>query len=79
MRKLQSWQLHHLLTSMDVFGRALPTFNLKGRHTVHTMTGGILTCLIGAVIIIYAGIKLNHLFERVNPQISQFTELSVYD
>ena len=66
-KRVGTWQLHRLLQGMDVFGRSLPTFNLKGAGTVHTMAGGILTFSIMIIVLMYACIKLVHLFDKHNP------------
>ena len=66
-RRLQSWHLNSLLTNIDVFGKPLPAFNLKGKPIVHTMTGGIVTFTIVVIMVIYASIKLIQLFDRHNP------------
>ena len=57
-KKLQRWYLHSVLKKFDMFGKPLPTFNLKGQISVHTMAGGLLTFAIMIVILIYSTIKL---------------------
>ena len=57
-RNLRDWRLNTILEKIDVFGTALPAFNLKGRSQVHTKTGGVLTFVISVVMLIYAAIKL---------------------
>ena len=70
MKRLQSWKLHNLLINMDVFGKSLPAFNLKGQPIVHTMTGGIITFVIVVVMLIYASIKMIQLIDHHNPQVA---------
>ena len=69
-KRVGAWQLHRLLEGMDVFGRELPSFNLKGAGAVHTLAGGIATFAILLVVMTYAMIKLLHLFEKHNPGVS---------
>ena len=57
-KKVHSWHLHNVLRSFDIFGKSLPTFNLKGEGTVHTMMGGVVTFIIMVVVIVYASIKM---------------------
>ena len=71
--------MHSLLKKFDIFGKPLPLFNLKGEVTVHTLAGGVLTFIIIVVVLIYSTIKMMHLFDRHNPQISQVLQRSVYD
>ena len=79
MKRLQSWKLHNLLINMDVFGKQLPAFNLRGQPIVHTMTGGIITFSIVVVMLIYASIKMIQMIDHHNPQVAQFTEHTVFD
>ena len=57
-KKVHSWHLHSLLRSFDIFGKPLPSFNLKGQSSVHTMIGGVVTFCIFVVILIYSTMKM---------------------
>ena len=50
----------------------VPTFNIKGQDRVTTRTGGVVTLLILATVLLYAVIKFNHLHTRHNPYMSSF-------
>ena len=52
---------------------------MSGAKVVHTKTGGLLSFCMFVLIIIYATLKLIQLFDRDNPNVSQFLEPNVYD
>ena len=64
---------------MDIFGVDLPTFNIKGETKVMTVTGGILSSLVAVVFFIYATLKLSHMLDKYNPNISEVKEKNFYD
>ena len=74
----QTLRLDNFLYKVDIFGKAIPTFNMSGMDKVHTMTGGILTCLTVIVILGYAVIKFDHLISKHNPLISEVTEQYIF-
>ena len=78
-RKLGNWHVQSLLLKFDFFGSQLPVFNLKGASVVHTKMGGLLSFSIFVITMIYATIKLIQLFDRHNPNVTQFLERNVYD
>ena len=55
---------------LDIFGQDLPTFNLKGKDKVLTRIGGVVTIIISITVLMYAGIKFQHLVTRDNPVMS---------
>ena len=59
---------------MDIFGVDYPTFNVKGETQVMTVTGGLLSLVVGIVFFIYATLKLSHLLDKYNPNISEVKE-----
>ena len=59
---------------MDIFGVDLPTFNIKGESKVMTVTGGVLMSLVAFVFFIYASLKLSHMLDKYNPNISEVKE-----
>ena len=64
---------------MDIFGAPLPTFNLAGQTIVKTATGGIISFIVFVVFFIYGTLKLTHLINKYNPQISEIKETNFYD
>jgi len=52
---------------------------MRGRTTVASWPGGIISFAIFFVILLYGTIKLIHLLSRYNPNLSAYTELNVYD
>ena len=57
----------------------LPAFNLRGRHSVSSLTGGIMSVVIVAVIIFYTSVKFVHLTSRHNPSTSSMRQSYFYD
>ena len=64
---------------MDIFGVDIPTFNIKGETKVMTVSGGLLSLLVGVVFFIYGSLKLSHLLDKYNPSISEIKEFNFYD
>ena len=64
----------YLLEHVDLFKTKLPGFNLRGKHQISSVYGGMLTIMILTVMLLYSGIKLEMLLYRQNPNISSFTE-----
>ena len=47
-----------LIERVDVFGEAIPGFNLKGSKKVNTITGGIFSILLYTVMFMYGLVRL---------------------
>ena len=54
----------YLLERVDLFKINLPGFNLRGKHKVSSVYGGLLTIMILIVSLLYSGIKLEMLLYR---------------
>ena len=48
---------HKVLKRIDVFGAYVPSFNLKGKSTIHTITGGFFSVVIALIVLAYANFK----------------------
>ena len=59
---------------LDFFQKPLPMFNIKGRSTVPSLSGGLISLLIIIVIGLYSAVKFKHMAEKQNPSISSFIE-----
>ena len=57
----------------------MPGFNMHGRTTLPTITGGIFSFLIFTLMMIYSLTKLVQLTQRHNPQIASFEEGGLLD
>ena len=79
VRSLKGLKMHSMLERIDIFGQELPAFNLKGTSTVHTMTGGIFTFIVVIITLTYGSMKLLHLVNRHNPNVSEATQLDFYN
>ena len=49
-------------------------FNVKGKGTIQTKCGGLITLTIVIVILVYATIKFEHLVTKFNPQMSSYLQ-----
>ena len=63
----------------DFFGAPLPSFNMSGTKVIHTKTGGLLSFCMFVLLLIYASLKLIQLFDRDNPNVSEFLEPNVFN
>ena len=63
---------------LDIFGQNLPTFILKGKDKVQTRIGGVVSILIGILVLMYACLKFSHLIDRHNPVMNSFYKEDYY-
>ena len=60
-----------LVKRVDIYGVHLPSFNLKGKERVKTASGGVMTVIILAITLLFAGIKMEQLVTRKNPDVTK--------
>ena len=65
-----SWHIANVLTQFDSFGRAIPSFTLKGETEVKTAIGGLLTVAVTILVAIFAFTKAHELANPQNPTIN---------
>ena len=58
------------IKQFDIFGKDVPSFSLGGRTTVKTQPGAILSIIILSLTLLFALMKLQHLFEKKNALIN---------
>ena len=68
-----------VLKRIDIFGKPLPGFNVKGSDVVNTIVGGFTTIIIAGIVLIYATTKLFHLHSKANPNVSSFVRQGSYE
>ena len=61
------WHLSNVLASIDIFGKPVPSFNLKGQEKVTTALGGLLSFAIVVILVLYATTKALVMIHRTNP------------
>ena len=59
---------------LDLFGVEIPQLNLNGETQVKSSIGSIITIIIAILMFIFALIKLEHLANRKNPDLSSIIE-----
>ena len=64
----------HSLAALDLFPASVPGFNVRGKESVTTIVGSIVSILVFLIVVFYGANKLTFLIERRNPQISSFIE-----
>ena len=70
----KKWGIQRVIEDVDVFGRPLPSFSYKGEEVVHTRAGGVLTILIGGIIMLYALVQFLNLASNKNLNLSIFVD-----
>ena len=68
--KQQTIGLPRCLKELDMFGESIPSFNLRGKTKVKSFTGGSVSLVIIYIVILFAALKLMHLFSKHNPSIN---------
>ena len=59
---------------MDLFSEPVPTFNIAGKTSVQTRLGIFCSLLIFILTFAFSLLKLQHLIERKNPDLTTNTE-----
>ena len=75
---MKACSVKNSIETFDMFGQKIPTFNLKGKDTVYTRAGAVISFMILIVLSLFASIKLIHLSERFNPNVSQLLVKDFY-
>ena len=65
-----NWHLKNVLTNHDMFGRPVPSFNLRGEDEVKTISGGIFTIILTLTILAYGSNKALELYRKNNPVVN---------
>ena len=65
------------MNKFDLFQEPIPMFNLRGRNTVASISGTIVSIFIIVTLVIYTTIKFIQLESRANPNISSYIEEGV--
>ena len=68
------WLLSNFMKRIDMFGKEMPSFTLKGETHVGTYYGGFVTLIIFVLTLCFAGLKAVILVNRTNPNISHVRE-----
>ena len=71
---MKNYTLGRSLAALDVFPASMPSFNVRGKTAVTTITGSIVSILVFLLVLFYGANKLTFLVERRNPTISSFIE-----
>ena len=64
----------YLLKSIDLYGVGVPKMNIRGEETIKTSTGGCFTLFIVGLTAMFAMLKLQHLFERKSPTVTEYVQ-----
>ena len=69
-----------LLKKLDLFDnpRYLPAFNIKGKSSFQTITGGVMSIVVMLIVFLFSLQKLQHLLMRQNPSINTYMELEAF-
>ena len=67
-----------MLYRIDLFPQPIPGFNLKGRSTVASIPGCLVSFLILVMLFLYGTHKLGQLISKTNPNVSSYVEKSIF-
>ena len=71
VKRGKRWHINRVLHQVDMFGKPIPAFNIKGENSVKSLAGGCLTLTIMGLVFTYAVIKGVQLINRSNPIMSE--------
>ena len=63
-----------MLDHIDLFKQQVPSFNIRGRHSISSWPGGLMSFFIFFVIMIYGALKFVMLMSKGNPNVSTYLE-----
>ena len=63
--------MFHFFKKFDIFGRDIPSFNIKGKDTIQTIPGVVVSILIGLLTLAFGILKFEHLVRRRHPFINE--------
>ena len=66
--------LPNLVKRLDLFGEAVPNFNLRGQTKVKTSFGAVATILIVTLTFMFSLVKLDHMVLRKSPNLTSNEE-----
>lgn len=64
--------VHSAFLRLDLFGKPLPVFMLRGKEEIRTSLGALLSVGLTVILFLFALLKLSHLVERKNPLVNTF-------
>ena len=67
------WHISNVLAQIDIFGRNIPTFTLKGQEMFKTAIGGLFTIVMLITVAMYGAKKTQHLINKTDPTVSSTT------
>ena len=71
-RKRSAWTAQSVLEDIDAFSKPIPVFNIRGKTSVSTWAGGLLTIAIATVVLMFAIIRFEHMMSKYNPNINDY-------
>ena len=63
-----------LIEKVDLIASSAPSLNIRGKDTVPTMRGGIISTCVILLIWLFAGLKFKQLWTRKNPVVLRRTD-----
>ena len=66
------------MKSIDSFGQDIPELNLKGKKSVNTVLGGLLSASVFLVTLAYSSYKFISLMTKANPIINEIDQLNYF-
>ena len=64
---------------IDLFGISVPQLNVRGKSSVPTITGGLVSLVVIVVTFMFGLLKLEHMMRKKSPNISKFDDSSEFD
>ena len=77
--KLGNLRIERFVEKLDIYGQSLPAFNIKGAAVVHTFCGGVFSMIIYVIALSYGALKMMHLLDKHNPNVTVVNDKNVYD
>ena len=68
-----------LFEKADLFERPLPSFNVRGRDSVPSCAGGLMSMVAMTVLLVYSLMKFDTLMTRDSPNVSGYVEKHAYE
>ena len=76
--KESRWNVFNFLSSLDIYGLPIPSFNIKGKDKVQTVVGGFLSAIVITLTLGYSITGIYDVISKSNPLINENIVYSYY-
>ena len=73
-----NWHAGTFVRGIDLFGKDVASFNIKGQKKINTIVGGVVSLVFMTLIFMYGIAKFAHMSNKHNPNFSEYVMSEFY-